>query len=76
MNSTSLAKLTGEQLDALVGKRIKLIDMPNDPDPIPVGTLGTVQGVNILRNGEYQISVNWDIKRSLMLCEEDKFEVL
>jgi hypothetical protein len=38
--------------------------MPNDPDPVPVGTRGTV-----LRTGstEEQVNIHWDNGRSLFL---------
>lgn len=50
-----------------IGDRIKLIEMPNDPDPIPVGTTGTVLDVHRVRlqSGYWQIAVKWDIDRSL-----------
>jgi hypothetical protein len=52
-----------------VGDRIKLIDMRNDPDPIPSGTEGTVYYV-----GGDVINVQWDNGRTLGLIEgEDKF---
>lgn len=49
------------------GDRIRLVEMPNDPDPIPVGTTGTVKSceqVGFL----WHILMDWDIKRSLALC--------
>lgn len=54
-------------MEGLVGRRIELIEMPNDPDPIPKGTRGTVTGV--VHTGFFgtQIWVDWDIDRSLML---------
>lgn len=54
------------------GTRIRLIDMPDDPDPVPYGTLGTVDH----GNGS-QISVKWDNGRSLhLLVGIDKFEIV
>jgi len=62
---------------SLVGKRIRLLEM-FDPDPIPVGTMGTVTYVNTVRSmGFTQISVAWDNKRTLMLSvPPDKYEVV
>lgn len=45
-----------------VGSRIALVEMLDDPDPIPVGTTGTVT-----RTTPDQITVEWDIPRSLCL---------
>lgn len=48
------------------GDRIELLDMPNDPDPIPRGTHGTVQDCVWLMGFEiWQVLVDWDIDRSL-----------
>lgn len=51
----------------LEGRRIELIEMPDDPDPIPKGTRGTI--VDVVDCGFFgtQIWVEWDISRSLML---------
>ena len=49
------------------------------PDPIPSGTTGTVRRVDRYpgQTGEWQISVNWDIKRSLALAyPQDQFEII
>jgi hypothetical protein len=52
-----------------VGARIELLAMPNDPDPVPAGTRGTVTGGN---GG--QVYVNWDNGRTLMLIPgEDSY---
>lgn len=62
-----------------VGDRIRLIDMPDDPNPIPPGTEGTVNNVtdlNGLAPGYYQIGVDWDNNRSLSLVERDKWEII
>jgi hypothetical protein len=66
-----------------VGDRIRLLEMQDDPDPIEPGTTGTVTGVHRFHglgpklDGSWQISVNWDVSRSLALCyPPDHFEVL
>jgi hypothetical protein len=66
-----------------VGDRIRLLEMQDDPDPIPPGTTGTVTSVHQFRGlgprleGAWHISVNWDVSRSLALCyPPDHFEVL
>ena len=56
----------------LVGKRIKSGYMPDDPDPLPFGTQGTVISVSEpLSLGSFrtyrQIDVNWDNGRTIML---------
>lgn len=62
--------------DTLVGKRIKLLAMPEDPNPIPVGTTGTVKAVTECL-GYQHITVKWDIERSLTLvCPPDRFEII
>jgi len=48
------------------GDRIRLISMPEDPDPIPVGTLGVVLRVIDYREWQ-QVEVAWDNGRKLML---------
>lgn len=44
-----------------IGKKIEMMMMPDDPDPIPIGSIGLVVGVD----DAGQLSVEWDIKRSL-----------
>jgi len=62
------------------GDRIRLIAMPDDPDPIPVGSTGTVTFVNEHGSGErtwFQIGVDWDNGRNLMLSvPPDDFALL
>lgn len=55
-----------------VGTRIRLTYMPNDPDPIPPGSEGTVTGGN-----GAQVYVDWDNGRSLILIPgEDRWTVI
>lgn len=55
------------------GDRVKLISMPGDPDPIPVGAEGTVVSVDSCNH----INMQWDNGRTLNLIGGfDQFEVL
>jgi hypothetical protein len=58
------------------GVRIRLLAMPDDPDPVPAGTTGTVAAVR--QHGTWsQVDVNWDNGRTLMLVvPPDRFEVV
>lgn len=59
-----------------VGDRIRLLDMAEDPDPIAVGSLGTVTGV-VSFGSWSQVIVDWDCGRGLILVvPPDRFEVL
>ncbi len=53
--------------------RVELLAMPNDPDPIPVGTKGIVaNAVNV--QGQMIYDVKWDNGRTLNLLEgEDEW---
>jgi hypothetical protein len=57
------------------GDRIRLLEMPNDPDPIPVGSEGVV--IEVTEGACAQIMVEWrNIKRSLALIPGvDTFEI-
>ncbi len=57
------------------GDRIRLVSMPQDPDPIPVGALGTVVAVFDHRDWS-QVDVKWDNGRSLMLTLPDDCVVI
>jgi hypothetical protein len=50
------------------GDRIRLISMPQDPNPIPVGETGTVQRIVPVDRSWDQVYVKWDNGRTLMLC--------
>jgi hypothetical protein len=62
------------------GDRIRLLAMPDDPDPIPTGEVGTVVSVALHGDGRdawHQVDVNWDHGRSLMLTlPPDQIEIL
>jgi len=50
--------------------------MPEDPDPIPAGSLGTVREIQPQR-GWTQVEVDWDNGRQLMLSlPDDVIEIL
>jgi hypothetical protein len=61
------------------GDRIRLLMMPDDPSPLPRGSLGTVRSVTQFKHsrGGSQIHVKWDSGRTLMLCvPPDRFELV
>ena len=62
------------------GDRIRLVAMPEDPDPILPGATGTVTAVRQYgfgRDAWQQVDVDWDDGRTLMLVvPPDEFEVL
>ena len=63
-----------------VGDRVRLIAMPDDPDPIPAGATGTVLAVTTGRFA--QIEVEWDAlpngsRRTLALIPGvDRYEII
>ena len=64
----------------LIGKRIKLVTMPDDPSPIEAGTTGTITAIHTQDWGQgrwTQYHVKWDNGRTLSLCvPPDQFEVI
>ena len=62
------------------GDRIRLLEMNDDPSPVPVGEEGTVVGIHHIGEDPdawHQIDVTWDNGRTLMLVSPpDRFEVL
>lgn len=63
-----------------IGDRVRLIFMPNDPNPIPPNTEGTVTYINHMPHGmdfRVQIGVAWDNGRSLScICPPDHVEII
>ena len=57
------------------GDHIRLIEMPNDPDPIPPGSEGV--GVDVTDGPLAQIIVDWKNGRSLALIPGvDRFDII
>ena len=58
------------------GDHIRMIEMPNDPDPIPPGSEGVV--VEVTDGPLAQITVEWiGINRTLALIPDvDRFEII
>ena len=60
------------------GDRIRLVSMPDDPDPVPAGTEGTVistTDLNFRDMRQVQLTVKWDNGRSLScVCPPDIVE--
>jgi hypothetical protein len=57
------------------GDRIRIIAMPDDPDPIPAGSEGVV--VDVTEGPLAQVEVRWDCGRSLYLLPGvDRFELV
>ncbi len=58
------------------GTRIRLISMPDDPDPVPPGSVGTVTGTCDSPWGT-QIWVKWESGRTLSLeVPPDLYEIV
>jgi hypothetical protein len=66
------------------GTRVRLVAMPDDPDPIPYGAEGTVIGgsegfgpSSLFASGGQQVWVTWDSGRTLNLIPGiDRWEVI
>lgn len=57
--------------EEIIGKRIRLISMDNDPNPIESGSVGTIYHI-----GGGIINVRWDNGRTLGVVEgEDIYEI-
>ena len=58
--------------DYLIGKRIKLIEMVDEPYPVEKGTMGTIYNV-----GGDVLNVKWDNGRNLgVVIDVDTFEII
>jgi hypothetical protein len=68
----------GDGNNALPGDRIRLINMPDDPNPIEPNTTGTVTSINTINMfGEDHLNVDWDNGRWLnLIVGIDEFEVI
>jgi len=62
------------------GDRVRMVFMPNDPDPIPAGTEGTVIDVQHIDWGHdkfSQVVMEWDNGRTLScVCPPDFLEII
>jgi len=66
-----------KNLGYLEHRRIRLLAMPDDPDPVPAGTLGTVLYANDVAGVFVQIGVKWDNGSWLSLSvPPDQFEIV
>jgi len=64
-----------------IGDRIELLEMPDDPCPIPIGTQGIIELITPVffcgKQINTEILVKWDIKRSLrVIIPPDKIKVV
>lgn len=65
------------QLEDLIGKRVRLIEMPGDPDPVPVGSVGTIRSYCLDVGGSTQFRIDWDNGRTLcIISPPDVYEVI
>ena len=56
----------------LIGKRIRIDEMVNEPYPVESGTMGTITNV-----GYDIINVKWDNGRNLgVVIGEDRYEIM
>lgn len=65
--------------DVHAGDRVRMTGvMPGDPDPLPIGSEGTVQwvGTDLGQPFGRQIHVSWDDRRGLILLESDPFQIV
>ena len=71
LNPLKLISMTYGITDNIIGKRIRLIQMKDDPFPVENGTYGT-----IVNYGSNVINVEWDNGRTLgVIIDLDEFEI-
>jgi hypothetical protein len=64
-------------MDLKVGARVRLLNMPDDPNPLPPGSEGTINYVGKFPGEGQQIGVTWDSGSTLMLIVGvDEFELV
>ncbi|MGH3783120.1 MAG: DUF4314 domain-containing protein [Pseudonocardiaceae bacterium] len=73
MNDKTFFRLASQPCPHPVGTRVRITGvMPEDPNPLPIGTEGTVTG-----GSGAQLFVDWDEPgRGLMLLTDDPYVVL
>lgn len=65
--------MDNSKLKLLAGKRVRLILMKDDPNPVPPGTEGVIDTVDDLP----QLHVKWDNGRNLAIIPGvDEYEIL
>ena len=68
--------MTKEELASLVGRRVTLIEMLDDPDPILPGDTGEVI-TTYYSDNYYQLGISWDSGRTLsLLCPPDIYAIV
>lgn len=61
------------EIKSLIGKRIRLTQMLDDPRPLVSGSMGTIRHIDSLGT----IHVNWDNGRQLgVIPDVDSYEIL
>ena len=70
--------LNREYWEGLLGKRIELIRMSDDPRPMESGSIGTVMSVCLWPDQTWSVSVNWEntTRRLSLVCPPDQFIIL
>jgi Domain of unknown function (DUF4314) len=65
---TNLLTLTKD----LIGKKVRVIEMVDEPFPVPSGTIGTIYSI-----GLDVICVKWENGRDIgLIYDEDTYEIL
>jgi hypothetical protein len=60
-----------------IGDRVRVTGiLPNDPDPLEIGEMGTVDWLSPNWSDMPQIGVDWDSGRALNLLPGDPYEIV